>query len=152
MTIRIQTGLMGELDVEEKDLLFFPRGLPGFPDFFRWIIGGDDEDTIKWLISVDCGTIALPVTSPELVDPFYEPGIPAGILASIGVEKPADAVILAVLSLPRANPLSGTANLLAPLVINPATRMGRQVVLTDERYSIHTPLLREEEAAGGGAA
>jgi len=38
------------------------------------------------------------------------------------------------------------------VALNPATRMGRQVVLTDERYSMHTPLLREEEAAGGGAA
>jgi flagellar assembly factor FliW len=152
MTIRIQTGLMGELDVEEKDLLFFPRGLPGFPDFYRWVIGGDDEEIIKWLISADCGTIALPVISPEFVDPFYDPDIPAAIFASLGVEQPGDAVMLAVLSLPRSNPLGGTANLLAPLVINPSTRMGRQVVLSDERYSIHTPLLREEEAAGGGAA
>ncbi|GAB6280621.1 MAG: flagellar assembly protein FliW [Thermovirga sp.] len=152
MTMRIQTDLLGELNVEEKDLLFFPRGLPGFPEFYRWIIAGDDEDTIKWLISVDCSIVALPVASPKLVDPFYDPAFPPEMLDSLGVENPEDAVVLAVLSLPKGNPLKGTANLLAPLVINPKTRMGRQAVLQDERYSILAPLLREEEIARGGAA
>jgi len=152
MTIRIQTDLLGELDVEEKDLLFFPRGLPGFGQFYRWFIAGDEGETIKWLISADCGSVALPVASPGIIDQGYDPVFPEGTLGSIGVEDPEQAVVLAILNLPRDNPIKGTANLLAPVVLNPATRMGRQVVLTDERYSIHTPLLREEEAAGDGVA
>jgi len=151
MTIRIQTDLLGELEVDEKDLLFFPRGLPGFGKFYRWFIAGEEEETIKWLVSADCGSVALPVASPGVIDPGYDPVFPEGSLESIGVEETGQAVLLAVLNLPRDNPLEGTANLLAPVVLNPATRMGRQVVLNDGRYSIHTPLVRAGKTAEGGA-
>ena len=33
-----------------------------------------------------------------------------------------------------------TANLQAPLVVNPASRIGKQVILTDERFSLRHPV------------
>ncbi len=143
MTIRVQTLLAGELDVEEKDLFFFPRGLPGFPGFHRWILTGDDEDVIKWLVPVDCGALALPVVPPELVDPAYDPNLPEPVLEELGAETKDEVVLLAVLNLPRGNALKGTANLLAPVAIAPGTRRGRQVVLSDDRYDVNVPLVPE---------
>lgn len=147
MTIRVQTLLAGELDVEEKDLFFFPRGLPGFPDFHRWVLAGEDEEVIKWLVPVDCGAVALPVAPPSLVDGGYDPVLPDAVLEELGAESMEDVVLLSILNLPGGDALKGTANLLAPLALAPKTRRGRQVVLSDDRWSVKTPLLSEQEIA-----
>jgi flagellar assembly factor FliW len=147
MTIRVQTLLAGELDVEEKDLFFFPRGLPGFPDFHRWVLAGEDEEVIKWLVPVDCGAVALPVAPPSLVDGGYDPVLPDAVFEELGAESMEDVVLLSILNLPGGDALKGTANLLAPLALAPKTRRGRQVVLSDDRWSVKTPLLSEQEIA-----
>ena len=47
-----------------------------------------------------------------------------------------------------------TINLLAPIVINLKTRVGRQVALENQRYSARTPIPRKPagSAAAGSAA
>lgn len=145
MTLRIQTFLMGEIDVEERDLIFFPRGLPGFEKFHRWVLAGEEENSVKWLISADCGQITLPVACPSVIDREYSPRIPEDILEDLGIEDLENALILAVLNLPRERPWEGTANFLAPLVLNPDNKRARQVVISDERYSVYTPLLSKAD-------
>ncbi len=147
MTVRINTPLMGEVDVEQRDLIFFPRGLPGFEKMHRWVLAGEDDDCIKWLISADLGQITLPVADPALVDSNYSPSIPLEVLEELEIGRMEDALLVVILNIPRQEPWKGTANLLAPLVINPASRRGRQVVLFDERYSVYSPLISEKEVA-----
>jgi flagellar assembly factor FliW len=61
-------------------------------------------------------------------------------LAHLGPGSADDLLVLAVVTLPRGNDAAATANLRAPVVVNLATRRGRQVVLTDDRYSVATPI------------
>lgn len=145
MTLKLETLLMGEVEIAEDDIIFFTRGLPGFPDDHRWVLAGEDGETIRWLLSVDCGHIALPVTSPELIAPAYDPKFPDDVLDDLGIADSANLTRLVILNLPKDAPWRGTANLLAPILLNPASRRGRQIVLADERYSVHTPLLPEEK-------
>lgn len=145
MTLKVETLLMGDVEINEEDILFFTRGLPGFPEYHRWVLAGEDGETIRWLLSVDCGHVALPVTSPEMIDPGYSPAIPADVLEDFDFADTTALTRLAVLNLPKETPWRGTANLLAPILLNPASRKGRQIVLTDDRYSVHTPLLPEEK-------
>ena len=147
MGIKLKTVIMGEIEVDEEAIITFPNGLPGFPGAKRWVFAGNDEETIKWLICVDCGHICLPVAPPEVVDPNYSPHIPIENLERLQLKDIRDGVLMVILNLPREKPWRGTANLLAPLVLNPTLRLGEQVVLLDERYSVHTPLLSEEERA-----
>jgi flagellar assembly factor FliW len=51
--------------------------------------------------------------------------------------------VLTTVSIPSGNPHAMTANLLAPLVINTESRIGRQVILDDERYHTRHPILQE---------
>lgn len=151
MVIRLETFLMGAIDVDEKDILFFPRGLPGFEKLHRWILAGEDGDSLKWLVSADCGGISLPVTSPLLIDEKYDPAIPLSAEEELQITDPADSATLVVLNLPGEDPRRGTANLLAPILINSRTRKGKQVVLSDERYSVSTPVFPPEHPGNGKA-
>jgi flagellar assembly factor FliW len=147
MGIKVQTIMMGEVEVDEKAIITFPNGLPGFGGAKRWFFAGEDEDVIKWMICLDCGHICLPVTSPEVVDPSYSPDVPEENLKRLMLSSLDEGILMVVLNLPRDKPWMGTANLLAPIVINPSLRLGEQVVLMDERYSVRTPLVSEEERA-----
>lgn len=148
MSKAIRHRLTGSTDIDESAVLTFPQGLPGFEAYRRWVLAGEEDSAIRWLLCADDEHIALPVTDPLLVDPDYAPHLPPDTLAAVGAAGPEEVVLLVVLILPRGGrPWRGTANLLAPLVIHPATRLGRQVVLNDDRYRILTPLLPEEEIA-----
>ncbi|MFA0888239.1 MAG: flagellar assembly protein FliW [Synergistales bacterium] len=148
MSKAIRHQLTGSADIEECALLTFPQGLPGFEAYHRWALAGDEESVIRWLLCADDAHVALPVTDPLLVDPGYSPHLPTEALNEVGAGSREEVVLLAVLVLPRGGcPWRGTANLLAPLVIQPETRLGRQVVLAEDRYRILTPLLSEEEIA-----
>lgn len=147
MAAKINNPLTGEVEIEEKDLIFFPKGLPGFAKLRKWVMAGEDGSPIRWMISAELGRITLPVTDPVLIDPDYSPSIPGQVLEELEIKEQEDALLLAVLNIPRYEPWKGTANLLAPIVLNPQNRMGRQTVLTDDRYSVYTPLVSEEERA-----
>ncbi len=148
MSGTIRHRLTGSAEIEESAILTFPRGLPGFEAYRRWVLAGEEDSVIQWLLCADDEHIALPVTDPLLIDPGYSPHLPAEALEEVGARGPEEVILLAVLVLPRGGrPWRGTANLLAPLVIHPDTRLGRQVVLTEDRYRILTPLLPEEEIA-----
>lgn len=145
MTLKLETLLMGEVEIDEKDIIFFHNGLPGFPEYHRWVLAGEEGESIQWLLSVDCGYIALPVTAPELIDPAYAPDIPRDFLNELGRETGEGLTRLAILNLPKDKPWLGTANLLAPVIIDPDSRKGRQIILSDDRYRVHTPLLTPEK-------
>jgi flagellar assembly factor FliW len=148
MSRTIRHQLTGSAELDESAILTFPRGLPGFEEYRRWVLAGEEDSVIQWLLCADDAHIALPVTDPRLVDPEYAPHLPAEALEEVGAAGPEEVVLRAVLILPQGGrPWRGTANLLAPLVIHPQSRIGRQVVLTDDRYRILTPLLSPEEIA-----
>jgi flagellar assembly factor FliW len=57
--------------------------------------------------------------------------------------------VFAVVVIPE-NPEDITANLRGPVVINTESKIARQVVLTDERYSPHQSIIEEIKKATEG--
>lgn len=86
------------------------------------------------LRSLDHPEVELLVTDPALLDPQYK--------AKLGLEQSA---VYCTLTVGEDGWI--TANLLGPLIIDPASRQGRQMVLTDSGYSSRHPVAR----AGGEA-
>jgi len=54
-------------------------------------------------------------------------------------------LVFAVITIPPNNARGMTANLLAPLVINPVTREGKQVIVLDEGFTTRHSVLEEIE-------
>jgi flagellar assembly factor FliW len=88
----------------------------------------EDErvEPCRWLQSVDEPDLSFLVVHPRLVEPPYEPDVPAGDLwVIISLRQP---------------PELSTANLLAPVVIDPSARTGQQCVLHESGYSLRHPV------------
>ena len=132
----IKTLRFGEISYDDNALLIFPRGIPAFENYHKWILAGNDDSAIKWLQNVDDGSIALPVTSPDAVRPDYNARIPDDELKLIGTRDSSELALLIVVSVPEGTPWNMTANLRAPILVNVKTHKAVQVIALNEEYPI----------------
>lgn len=142
--MKLVTERFGEVSYSQEEILFFPRGIPAFETKHEWILIGSDENAVKWLQSLDDGSLALPVTSPDAVQPDYNARIPEDELKLVGSVNPADLALLIVVSIPEAAPWNMTANLRAPILINLKTHKAVQVIALNEEYPIRHVVFPED--------
>lgn len=142
--MELETTRFGTIKVEEDDIITFPEGLVGLSRYKRFILIQHGEDTpFHWLQSVDEPSFALLVIDPWFFRPDYEVVLSDSEVERLQIQEETPKAVFATVTIPPGKPELMTANLLAPLVLNLATRCGRQVILDDERYQTRHPILEE---------
>ena len=125
---------------EEVPVIEMVAPMPGFPDHQHFaLVKLDDAGLLCSLQSVEDPELRFLVVPPAVFFPDYAPVIDDATVASLGIASADDAMVLLVVN-PGDEAGAATANLLAPVVVNLATRQGGQVVL-DEDLPIRAPLL-----------
>jgi flagellar assembly factor FliW len=128
----------GSFEIKEESVLTFPSGLLGFPDQTRYVILDHDTDVpFKWLQAVGDPGLAFVIMDPADVVQGYSVALTPEALAELKSDRSDDLSIAVILTIPSADPASVTANLRGPLVMNPRTKLGKQVVLTDSFPTRH---------------
>ncbi len=134
---RVHPGQFGDLDYEEESCVLFPRGLPGFEQCRRFVLLEPPELAplvqMQSLEIPDLCFLALPARS---VAPDYDVALTPEDFLTLGSARPT--LDLALLSVGVEGTV--TANLLAPVVINLATRVAVQAVRGDFQYSHQHPV------------
>ena len=123
---RVQTGF-GEFDVRPQDVLTFPTGVPGFERCRRFVLlSSDDLAPLQCLQSIDGPQASFLVIDPRRVLADFRCELSAADQARLGVHDRDTLLWLSLVTIE----LDGTitVNLRAPIVINPATMTGHQVV------------------------
>lgn len=130
----------GVFDVLDDRIIRFPAGLLGFPESQRYVIlDHDTEAPFKWLQSLDEPGLAFVILDPVLFHAGYHVSVPADILSEMNNGKEEDLALVVILTIPSDDPVRMTANLRGPLVISHKTRLGTQLVLSEE-YPTRYPL------------
>ena len=115
-------------------------GFPGLRDFA--LVAADAGGLVFWLQSVvPDGPRFLTVPAAPYF-PEYAPALPRAACAELGLDDATTADVYLLITVPDGNVSDATANLRAPLVVNPATNRARQIVLTDGGLPIRQPLRR----------
>jgi flagellar assembly factor FliW len=128
----------------ENDIINFPEGIPGFEKNKKFVLVQVPEYApFEWLVCIDTSPLRFAVINPLLFNPDYSPKIEKESLINLGLEKPEDVLLYVIVTI-RENPLESTANLVGPVVINRAKRIGRQIIIEDERYTTQEPILRKK--------
>ena len=136
----IETSRFGRLEVDEQRLITFPEGILGFPNNTVYALVQTGEDSgFYWLQAVDRPELAFVVCDPRLFVADFRVPIRREEVNSLGLEDPAGAQVFVIVN--KVDDLL-TGNLQGPLVINVDTREGKQLVLSDKRYSTRHPLMR----------
>lgn len=138
MSVMVSSERFGDVDCEESATLSFPRGLLGFEDQTSFaIVPVDDDGVYSWLQSMSDSSLAFLVTPPHFFFPDYEPDVADGDLTELELLDPSETMLLCIVTIADDDI---TANLLGPVVVNTRTRVARQVVLSETRFSTKTPL------------
>lgn len=127
----------------EKQEFFFPEGLLGFASYRRFVLSryqpADESSSPFFLLQAKEEEISFPLISPHLFVPDYHLSLPSEVLTKLGAGSMADLVILVIVTL-RERLEEITANLQGPLLLNPVSCLGLQLVL--EGYPVRYPLLK----------
>ena len=138
--MRIETSRFGQLEVDDQRLISFPGGILGFPHnpVFALVQTGANSG-FYWLQAVDRAELAFVVCDPRLFVADYQVPIRREELEALGLDEATGAQVFVIVN--KIDDLL-TGNLQGPLVINVTTRQGKQLVLSDKRYSTRHPLMR----------
>lgn len=132
MTIQTDYGMV---EYQEEDLLIFRDGIFGFPKLTRYLLlrMNDEDDSILLLLSVEESKVVFVLINPFFLTPDYSPVLAPEELACLESEDSGELSYYAICVVQN-DYLENTVNLKCPLVINPKTRHGIQVILKDSAY------------------
>ena len=140
--MQITTKVFGEITVDDDKLVYFPKGIIGFPDLKDFALIHDEEkgsDSIHWLQSIQEPAFAMPVMDPLLVCPDYNPEADDELLNNLGEIKPDDLLVLVTVTVP-SDLTQMSVNLKGPIVINAGERKAIQVIAEGDTYQVKFPI------------
>jgi flagellar assembly factor FliW len=119
-----------------------PDGLPGFPDLRRFALFPlEDSGLVQELRSLEDDAVRFVVVPSVVFYPDYAPEIDDATARKLDLSEDSDTAPLVLLVVTVGDTLAeSTVNLLAPVVINSATRVAAQVVLDDTSLALRAPL------------
>lgn len=136
--VKVESERLGPLDCDESALLRFPNGLLGFEEAREFaVIAADDDGAYSWLQETSDPHLSFLAIVPNFFFPDYVPDIPDADAAELGITSDTHSQLLALVTIADEGI---TANLLGPIVVNLRTRTARQVVLSEQKYSVRAPL------------
>jgi len=153
LSIKIQTKPFGEIEVSELQVIDFPDGILGF-DFIKKFVILDAEDEgspFKWMQAFDEKDLAFVIIRPVDFMESYELAISQNDFETVKAESADELIVFAIVTIPE-NPKDMTANLQGPIIINPATKLGKQAISMSDRYKVRHRILDEMKrhtGAGG---
>ena len=128
--MKISSPVVGEIEVSPERVITFPAGLPGFEACRQFALlhaEGNDAPQLFMLQSLDDADVGFTVTTPDILGLNYEFVLSDAEVDDLQLTDPADVSVLLIVRRDGDNPVH--ANVMAPLVINTATRRGLQEII-----------------------
>lgn len=133
--MKINTKYLGEVEINEQNIIQFDNGIPSFLDEKQFILLPFDESTPFYILqSVTTPELGFVVVSPFQFFPDYQVKLTDSTIDALTIEKEDDVAIFSILTVQE--PFTNTtANLQGPIIINSKTNKGKQISLNDPNYT-----------------
>jgi flagellar assembly factor FliW len=148
--MNIQTKYFNEITIEEKNIIHFEHGIPGFLEEKQFVLLPLTEDNVYYVLqSVQTSELAFVVTNPFLFFKDYDFNLADATVEQLEIKDATDVAVYSILTLQ--DPFEKTtANLQAPIIINTKNNHAKQVILNDEKYTTKHPLFKASPASVKG--
>jgi len=135
-TMKIESPVLGAVEVAADKVIEFPGGLPGFEHCRRFIVAHEEGGAanVFMLQSVDDPEVVFSLTGPESLGIVYEFPLSEEEVATLQLARAEDAQVAVIVRKDEAGAGSPAtaglrANFMAPLIINTTARRGLQKVI-----------------------
>ena len=126
---------LGVISFGEADIITFPLGLLGFLKFKRYLLWQTERSSpFVWMVCVDNPELFFPLLDPKGFCADYSPNISKRDLNELSAENPQSLQMYSIVTIQQ-DARTATANLSGPILVNREQRIGKQLVLLDDRYS-----------------
>ena len=134
--MKLNTKNFGEIEIHEQNIIHFPEGILGFEDERQFVIinNEDEQNPFHWLQSIQTPELAFVIINPFFVYPNYDIVIPKSVQEKLKIRTEKDVAVYSIVVVPE-NVEKMTTNLLGPIIINVNEKLGKQVILDDDRYT-----------------
>lgn len=137
--MKIKSSIVGELEINEENIITFPDSLPGLPDDKKFFLMALEEgSSFFYLHSLENPDLCLLMADPFNFFSDYEIKLSPEALEKIQAEEENDReniVLYCILNSPQEISKT-TANLLAPILVNKRTKLGLQYIPEKSDYNI----------------
>jgi len=128
---------------EQAGLMFFPEGIIGFNEHREFsIMPNKSKEPFIWLESCQDGNLSFIIIDPKEFNQSYDPILSLVDKAALKIDDLSECFIYALVCVPKDSDKI-SANLLAPIIINKKSNIGRQVILHDQDYSVQHLILED---------
>ena len=124
----------------DREVVAFPHGLPGFEECKSFVVFTADAAPFQWLSSVEGPAASFLTIDPRIALPTFRYALAAADLSRVQASEETPLLWLAIVLVEPDGTV--TANLRAPIVINPATMTGHQVMPQNCLYPLRHVLYR----------
>ena len=145
--MKIKTKDFGILEIEEKDIINFPKGLYAFENSTKFILIERDGNIIKRLQSVENEDPRFIIFDPADIVTGYEPEIESDVLAELQIDEGKKPSVYVIAVVPE-NIREMTINMKSPVLINHEKNLGMQVMLEKGNYSVRQPVFPKDKEGG----
>ena len=134
--VNLSTHRFGNLIIEKENIITFEQGLLGFEELTQFAIVAVEECLpFEWLVSLEDPVVAFPILDPTLLFSDYKPSLTKEDLVLLDIKNEMDVEMFCIVTLGE-TPENVTLNLKGPILINMKNKMGKQIVLTEDYYSL----------------
>ncbi len=126
---------LGQREVEPDKIIRFPRGIIGFDEEREFtLLQIKEESPFLILQSMTNPNLGLLVADPFSFMETYEVRLGTAEKSILGIEDPSQVALLVTVTIPAGEPEKTTLNLMGPIVVNTAAKVGLQVPQVDTEY------------------
>lgn len=140
--MKIRTKPYGEIEVDEKQKLYFPEGIIGFEGICDYFLIDSKEGPFYWLQSAQHAELAFLLINPRLFLDDYKLQVRNSDIQLLKPEADDDLLDFAIVTVPE-DPEKISANLMGPVVVNRKTRVGMQVISENDGHDVKHFILEE---------
>jgi flagellar assembly factor FliW len=139
---RIIQSRVGRIEVDDRRVLYFPKGLIGFPEQKEFtLIQMQEKSPFLVLQNIYDARLGLLVADPFSFVDDYEVKLGAAEQKILGLESIRQVAVLVTVNIPKDRPDMTALNLNGPILINYKARVGLQVPQVEgkhpSRFYIH---------------
>ena len=141
--MEIRTKYHGVIEAEQKDIVHFQNGIPGFLEEKSFILLKLDQDSPFYILqSTNTAELGFVIVNPFQFFTTYEFDLSDNDKTQLKLESKQDVVVYTILNVK--DPFEdSTANLQAPIVLNTSNNEAKQIILNDPRYQTKQSIFSE---------
>lgn len=143
--MEIMTRDFGKIEIAKEEIIDFKNGVPGFEESKKFVLLPVSSDSPFIIMqSVENQKLAFITVEPGNLITNYEFEISDKKEKELKIDSIEEILILNIITV-KDKLENITANLAAPLVINLKEKVGSQIILDNQEFSLHYPIFSKEQ-------